>query len=294
MEEKVLESYRKAGGIAKEVREWSRSLVKADASILEIAERIEAKIRETADVAFPTNICINDVTAHYTPKFDDKTTLSKKDVVSVDLGVHVDGYIADTAYTVDLSGNYSKLLDANRKALQESIELVKPGESVNTIGGAVQRIITGAGFKPIENLTGHEVRQYDLHAGLHIPNIRVPYDWKIEEDMVLALEPFATDGYGRVVESKYAEIYSLMGMKPTRLKEARILMNEVEPREGLPFAARWYSKKINPLRFNLALKEMVSKGILREYPTLHEKEKGIVSQFEHTVLVTSDGCEVLT
>lgn len=295
MDCKELECYRKAGSIARKVREWSKDLVKPGAKLLDIANGVEARVKEDGgELAFPVNTCVNDVTAHYTPKYNDPTVLGEKDVVSVDLGVHVDGYIADTAYTIDLSGNYGKMLEANELALNRVIEAVKPGVSVRDLGGIVQSTLNDAGYKPIENLTGHEVKQYDLHAGLSIPNIPVPYDWVVEEDMALAIEPFATDGFGRVIESKQAEIYSVEELKPTRLREARILLKELEPRESLPFAARWYSKKINPLRMNLVLSQMTAADILRRYPPLHEKERGVVSQFEHTLIVTSDGCEVTT
>ncbi|MFH1789166.1 MAG: type II methionyl aminopeptidase [Candidatus Altiarchaeota archaeon] len=295
MDADELASYREAGKIAVKVREETKSLVKTGAKILEVAEAIESRILgQGAGLAFPVNICINDVTAHYTPKIGDETTLSDKDVVSVDLGVHVDGFIADTAYTMDLSGEYGKMLEANETALSESIKLVKPGLSVSRIGETVQNILQEAGFKPIENLTGHEVQQYDLHAGLSVPNIKVPYDWIIEEDMVLALEPFATDGYGRVVESRKPEIYSVVNPKPIRLREARVILKEVEDREGLPFAERWLAGKIGPLKIGLAFKELVSKDILKPYPPLHEVKNGRVSQFEHTIIVTSDGCEVTT
>jgi len=295
MDDKELKAYREAGKISSEVREWSRALIKEGANILEVAEKIEAKIREKGgELAFPANVCINDITAHYTPSFQDKTLIQAGDVISVDLGVHVDGFIADTAYTVDLSGNYGKMLETNEKALENAISLIKPGTSVSDIGAIVQKTITDAGYKPIENLTGHEVKQYDLHAGLSVPNIKVPYDWEVEEGMVLAIEPFATDGYGRVIESKKAEIFSLLEERPTRLREARTLLKEIGPRKELPFAERWFTKKISPLRLSLALRNLVQDGILKAYPVLHEKEKGIVSQFEHTVIVTEKGCEVTT
>jgi methionyl aminopeptidase len=295
MEEKELKAYREAGKIAVKTREWSKSLIGEGAKLLDIAEKIEKKITDLgAWMAFPVNICINDVTAHYTPKFKDETVVGKNDVVTIDLGAHVDGYIADTAYTVDLSGKYERMLKANEEALEKAISLVKPGVSVSRIGKAVHKTLTDSGFRPIENLSGHEVKQYDLHAGLSIPNIEVPYDWKIEDGMVLAIEPFATDGYGRVIESKRAEIFSLLEVKPTRMREARILLREVEKRQKLPFAERWYAKKINPIRLSLVLRNLVADGILKAHPILHEKEKGIVSQFEHTLIVTGDGCEVTT
>lgn len=295
MDDKKLKSYRKAGEIAKEVREWSKTLIKKDAKLLDIAEKTEAKIKSSGgNLAFPVNICINDVTAHYTPKYNDESVVGKDDVVSVDLGVHIDGYVADTAYTIDLSKKHAALLEANQLALEKAILLIKDGTSVREIGRTVQQTLAGKGFKPIENLTGHQVEQYELHAGISIPNIDVPYEWTLKEDMVLALEPFATNGAGRVVESKHAEIYSLLEKKPARVPEARIILQEIEDRGRLPFAERWFSKKVNPMKLNLALRDLVSREILKAYPTLHEKERGIVSQFEHTVIVTKTGCEMIT
>ncbi len=295
MEDKELKSYRDAGKIAARVREWGKSLIRENAKILEIAGKIEGKILESGgEIAFPVNICINDITAHYTPKYNDPTILTGRDVISVDIGVHRDGFIADTAYTIDLSGNYGKMLDANEIALETAISMIKPEISVAEIGRTVQRIIRDAGFKPIENLTGHEVRQYDLHAGISIPSVEVPYNWKMQEGMVLAIEPFVTNGYGRVIESKQAEIFGLEKIKPTRMQEARLILGEIEKRKKLPFAERWFSNKINPLKLDLVFRELVSNKILKAYPVLHEKEKGVVSQFEHTVIVTKEGCEIIT
>ena len=295
MEGEELNKYRESGKIASEVREWSKNLVKEDAKILDVANEIESKIRELGgEIAFPANVCINDITAHYTPKFNDKTLIAGDDVVKIDIGAHVDGYIADTAYTIDLSGNYGDMLLANENSLKEVIRLVKPGVSLRKIGEIVDKTISGAGFKVIENLTGHEIKQYNLHAGLSVPNVSIPYKKEIVEGMVLAIEPFATDGYGRVIESKHTEIFSLIEKKPVRQREARTLIDAVEKRKGLPFAERWLQKKINPMKLQLVLHDLVRRKILKQYPVLHEKEKGIVSQFEHTLIVTEDGCEVTT
>jgi len=295
MDEKELHAYIKAGKIASRIREWSKTLIKENAKILEIAEKIESKIKEEgAEIAFPVNICINDVSAHFTPKFNDETILHSDDVVKVDIGVHIDGYIADTAYTIDLSDKYKDMLEINEKALNVAINLIKSGASVSEIGSAVQETIKKSGFKPIENLTGHEVKKYDLHAGISLPNIAVPYNWKLKEDMVLAIEPFATNGYGRVIESKKIEIFSFLDEKPVRFPEARTIIDRVRSREKLPFAQRWFGKDFSPVKMDLIFRDMVARKILKSYPVLHEKEGGIVSQFEHTVIVKKDGCEVIT
>ncbi len=295
MDKEDRERYLRAGEIGRDVREWSKSLIKSGVSVLELADKIEKKIKDSgAGLAFPVNVCLNDITAHYAPKFNDETVIEKDDVVTVDLGAHIDGFISDTAYTIDLSGEHKDLLKVNQEALEKAIEMVAPGVSVSDIGAAVQKTITDAGFKPIENLTGHEIKKYDLHAGLSVPNIRVPYDWRITEGMVLAIEPFATDGVGRVGESQHAEIYSLLEEKPVRMREARILLRELSARRKLPFAKRWFTEKINPMRLELVLRKMVSSGVLKKHPVLHENGGGFVSQFEHTMIVSSDGCEVTT
>jgi len=289
------ENYNMAGEIAKDVREWSKRLIVEGMKIVEIANNIEKRIEELGGkIAFPVNICINDITAHYTPKFNDNTVISKNDIVSVDLGVHIDGYIVDTAYTIDLSNKYKDLLNVNREALERVTEIIKPEMSVAEIGREVQKIINDAGYKPIENLTGHEIKRYDLHAGISIPSINVPYNWKIRKDMVLAIEPFATDGYGRVIESAHSEIFSFENYKPVRMREGRILLNEIEKRKKLPFAKRWYVNKINPLRLELVLRELLSVNAIKKYPVLHEKDGGMVSQFEHTLIITGNGCNVIT
>jgi len=296
MDEEEKASYKKAGDIAKDVKAWSRGLVKPDAKVFDVAERIESRIKESGgEMAFPVNVCINDITAHYTPRVGDETKIQEGDVVTIDLGVHINGYIADTAHTIDLSGDYGDMLSANEEALGNAIASIKPGVSTGYLGEVVQSTLEDAGYKPIENLTGHEIKQYDLHAGISIPNVPLPYEKKIEEGMVLAIEPFATDGAGRVVESKQAEIFSLEELRPVRMRDARILLNEIEKtRKALPFAARWFSRKISPLRLNILLRDLTSQGILHKYPVLHEKEGGVVSQFEHTMIVTEDGCEVTT
>jgi len=295
MDEKELESYRKAGKSAHKILHAASRLIKPGVTYLEVTEKVEKMAEDDGvGIAFPVNISINDAAAHYTAKDKDPGVFTDKDLVKLDIGVHVDGYIADTALTVDLTGEYGKMTEANERALEEALKLVKPGVSVSRIGETVQSILQKAGYRPIENLTGHELKQYDLHAGLSVPNIAVPYDWEVKEGMVLAIEPFATDGAGHVIESRHAEIYSVIDAKPTRLKEARDLLDMMEERKGMPFASRWCAKKINPMKLNLVLNQLTQSGILRAYPPLHDKGKGMVSQFEHTLIVTEKGCEIIT
>jgi methionyl aminopeptidase len=289
-----LEEYRKAGKIASEVREWSKSLINPGAKALDIANAIEEKIKEKgAGIAFPCNVSLNDVAAHYTPNAKDDLELSENDLVTIDLGAHIDGYISDTAYTIDLSGENQDLVEASEAALEAAIATVKAGVSVSDIGAAVEKEITSRGFKPIENLTGHQLEQMDLHAGIAIPNIKVPYDKTLEEGMAFAIEPFATNGRGRVIEGNITEIYSFLRMVPSRLMEGKKVMQLAEERQGLPFPERWFAD-MNQFKLKMALRDLTKRDALHGYAVLHEAEGGLVSQAEHTLIVTEDGCEVTT
>jgi len=294
MDAEVLEKYIKAGKVAAEVREWSKSLIKPGAKALDVAESIEDRIKENdAGIAFPCNVSLNDVAAHYTPSAKDDLVFGESDLVTIDLGAHVDGYISDTAYTIDLSGDNDELVEASKEGLEAAISTVRAGVSVSEIGEAVEEAIRSRGFKPIENLTGHQLDQYQLHGGVAIPNIKVPFDKYLEEGQVFAIEPFATNGRGRVVEGNQTEIYSFLQMKPTRLMEGKKILLLAEERQGLPFPERWF-KDLNQFKMKMALRELRQRDALHAYPVLHEAEKALVSQAEHTVIVEKDGCNVTT
>lgn len=289
-----LEEYLKAGKIASEVREWSRKLIVPGAMALEVAGKIESRIKEKgAEISFPVNISLNDVAAHYTPFAKDGLAFKEDDLVTIDLGTHIDGYIADTAYTIDLSGKNQKLVEASEAALEAAISKAKAGVSISEIGEAVETTIRGRGFKPIENLTGHQLFQYELHGPVPIPSIKVPFDKTLEEGQVFAIEPFATNGRGRVIEGNRIEIYSYLRSVPTRIAEGRKVLEFAEARKGLPFPERWFSD-MNQFKLKMAIKELVQRGALHAYPVLHEAEKGLVSQAEHTIIIEKGGCRVTT
>lgn len=294
MEKEELASYLKAGKIAAEVREWSRGLIVPGALALEVAERIESRIKEKgAEISFPVNISLNDIAAHYTPFAKDSLVFKEEDLVTIDLGTHIDGYIADTAYTIDLSGKNQKLVEASEAALDAAISKAKDGVSISEIGETVENTIRGRGFKPIENLTGHQLMQYDLHGPIPIPSIKVSFDKELEEGQVFAIEPFATNGRGRVIEGNRIEIYSYLRSVPTRIPEGRKVLEFAEARQGLPFPERWFSD-MNQFKLKMAIKELVQRGALHAYPVLHEAEKGLVSQAEHTLIIEKGGCRVTT
>lgn len=290
MEEELIEKYKKAGKIASEAREFSRTLIKEGAKTLDIANAIEEKVMSlgATGFAFPTNLSINSVAAHSTPKINDDTTLQNGDIIKVDIGAHVDGFISDTAYTIEVGGHANKdLVEASHEALKAALDIVKPGVIVSKIGAVIEDAIKRKGFKPIANLSGHEIGEYDLHAGLTIPNFDNKSTVKLEDGMVIAIEPFATNGFGKVIDAKESEIFRLTGEeRPTRQASARkIIQYAAVNFQFLPFCRRWVAKNVGGFGIEMGMMELIRNGMLHQYPILKEEKNGLVSQHEHTVIV---------
>jgi len=293
--EEELEAYRKAGKLVAEVREQARPLVKPDVTLLEIAEAVEELITQKgAKPAFPCNVSVNEIAAHYSPPVDDDTTIKEGDMIKGDVGVHVDGYIGDTAFTI-ATGEKQELVQTVERALEAEIAAIKPGIDVGELGRIVEETATAAGFKPIHNLTGHSLARWNLHAGLTVPNVKGETGEKLSVGDVVALEPFVTDGAGYVEDQQKVYILRYLYDRPVRLRMARELLRDVKRAyDGLPFAERWLAKKMSKLRLELTLRELVGVGSLWPYHVLAERAEGKVAQAEHTVIVTEDGCEVTT
>lgn len=281
---KDLSKWKKASKIAAQSLEFGKSLIKKDASLLEVTQKTEKKIFDLgAKPAFPVQISMNHVAAHYCPDLDDETKFSDQ-LVKIDVGVHVDGCVGDNAASIDLSGKNTKLVEASQKALEAAIKVIKPNISLAEIGQAIQDVITSYGFSPIKNLSGHGLEPFDVHAPPTIPNFNTGDKSELAEGMIIAIEPFATTGSGMVIETTNPTVFSLVKKKPLRIGR-EILDFIVDNYEELPFAKHWLQKEFPKFKVNLALKHMLNQGIIRGYPPLVEKERGLVSQAEHTVMI---------
>jgi methionyl aminopeptidase len=289
-DEDALSYYCDAGKIASAVLEKGSSLIKIGNQVLEIVESIEQMVEDQgAGLAFPLNLSFNEDAAHDTASSEEQRIFSGGDVVKLDLGVHLEGYIADTAVTIDLGDN-ALLLEASEAALTNAIEMVKPGVTSGALGRIIQHEIEARGYHPITNLTGHGLARYSIHTPPSIPNISYQGGAILEEGMVFAIEPFASTGSGRVSEKRRIEIFQQTAVKPVRLPSARKLLESVRKRHGMPFARRW----VGDGKQDLALASLINQGIVRSYPVLSDVPGSLVSQHEHTVIVTSDGCIVTT
>ncbi|MBR9676607.1 type II methionyl aminopeptidase [Candidatus Woesearchaeota archaeon] len=279
------EDFIKAGNVAAQALEYGRKLIKVDAKMLDVCDAIEKKIFELGGKpAFPVQINLNQIAAHYCPTDDDATVFKEGDVVKLDVGAHVDGAVGDNACTVDL-GNNSELVKASLNALNAAIKLATPGTTLGSIGQAINSEIESSGFKPIVNLSGHGIGRFIIHGPPTIPNFDTGDKTELKENQTIAIEPFATTGAGRVYESGHPTIFMVKAKKPARGPFARQVLAEIEGFDGLPFASRWVSGKLGVGRAKFGINELVKLGVLHGFPPLPEEKGGLVSQAEHSIIV---------
>ena len=249
MEKGVLEKYQHAGRICADARKEAEKMFKPGLKILELAEAIESLIRKNgAEPAFPVNISINEAAAHYTPSANDQRVIEKGDLVKVDVGAHVDGYIGDMAFTL-CSEPGNPLIGAAEDALEAGIKAVEPGVTVAEISHAIESSVKKSDLGVIVNLTGHTLDQYVFHGNPSIPNIKNNITHQFKEDDVIALEPFITESNSFVKESGPTEIFRYMQDRPVRLAEAREILRMMrDDYHKLPFAKRWLLKRFSPTK----------------------------------------------
>ena len=290
LSEKNKEKYIKAGKITTQTKEYARKLIKKDMLLLEIAEKIEEEIIKLGGKpAFPVSLAINDEAAHVTPPYNDERVAHG--LIKVDLGVHIDGFTADSAFTINLETGEEdeenkKLIKASEEALNNAINSIKQNTNItlNDIGKEIQETIEKNKFTPIINLSGHSIEEYDLHSGVTIPNIENGNNKTLDEG-IYAIEPFATNGNGKVYDGRPSGIYQLQNPKNVRSPLAREVLEFIEEEYStLPFCSRWLIKKFGT-KVLIALNELEKSNIIHHYEQLIESGHGKVSQAEHTILI---------
>jgi methionyl aminopeptidase len=284
------EKHREAGEILATVRNEAAERVEVGTEYLALSEWVEDRIRELGGTpAFPVNISVDEEAAHGAAGPDDDRTIGEE-MVKLDIGVHIDGWLADTAVTVDFTGT-DDLVDASTEALDAALEKVAAGVDVGEIGAAIEETIDGYGYNPVVNLTGHGLGHWEQHVPPNIPNRAVSQGATLEVGDVVAIEPFATDGTGKVGDGSDEQIFSLEREGSVRNRQARQALEQITSEfQTLPFAARW----LDVDRPAMTLRRLKQQGIVEGYPVLKEDDGRLVSQKEHTVIVTEDGCEVTT
>ena len=293
-----LENYIKAGRIASEVREAVRARVTEGTSLLKIGEWVEENIRKRGGTpAFPCNVCVNEVAAHYSSPIADPSVIPEGALVKVDIGVHVDGYIADTATTISPHERFRGMIDAINEALAQAVTVIKPWMKTSAIGGVIQTTIEARGYKPISNLSGHQMYRYVLHSGKSIPNVKSLSFSKVTAGEVFAVEPFLTlaSGRGEVQNGLPEYIHRLHKERRVKDRDAERLMERIRTAfRSLPFSKRWLKGMLPEARMDHAFNQLLRVRNITGYPVLLEAAGMPVAQAEHTVIVTDDGCHVTT
>ncbi len=296
-----VDDYIKAGKIASEVREFARGKNWIGKTVYEICEEIENEIiKRGAKCAFPVNTSLNDVAAHYTAEPNDQKTITDSDLVKIDLGAQINGYIADTAVTVCYNPEYDTLVQTAEDALSNAMSMVKIGVKASDIGRTIEKTVKQMGFKPIGNLSGHSLDQYTIHAGKSIPNIWSIGSFSLSGSVAYACEPFVTlsgglGPTGFVKNGKIKNIFALISRKRTKSPEADEMIDFIwENFNMLPFALRWLLKKWDEKKARELLEFLIKKKIVKDYPILIEPHSQVVAQAEHTFSPTENGAIITT
>ena len=309
----MIEKYEKAGKIVSKTRSMAVEYVKADMKIIDLINYVEGNIVEMGGMpAFPCNVSINEITAHYTSPPGDESIIKMGDLVKIDLGAHVDGYIADSAISVYIKDDGSasinesvdgqsdedlsiNMIETAHEALESAICTIKDGIEIGKVGSAIEETINNKNFNSVSNLTGHSMDRWILHSGLSVPNIKEENNHIIHEGDVLAIEPFVTDGVGRVGDTNDTFIYRFLRGRPVRMVQAKKLLDTIATNyKTLPFSQRWLTDNIDPKYLNMAMRQLLASRAIYPYRVLKEKSDSRVAQAEHTVIVEADGCRVIT
>lgn len=292
MDRETRKHYVEAGKVIQKAREKAREVAEPGTEFVEIAEQIEGLIRdEGLEPAFPVNLSVNEEAAHFTPAQDTDTVLKPDDVLKIDIGAQSNGYIADTALTVNPSGSEQEMVEAVERVLEEALEFLEPGVTVGELGTFVEKQVPEK-YNIVQNLTGHSLGNYTQHAGLSIPNRANTNSYEFQEGDAVAIEPFLTTGTGTVRNGRDGNIYKLESDRSVRSRTARQLMKKIKGYNGLPFTTRWMDLSGKE---KMAFRKLVQQNIVRNYPVLRDEEGSIVTQAEHTVLVgAEDGENIVT
>ena len=294
-----LEKFRLSGKILRETREEMKLVVKENMPVIDVCEKVEGLIRtKGGKPAFPCNVSINEIAAHYTSPPNDKSIILENSIVKVDLGVQIDGYVTDTAFTACFNPEYKLMASTAEYALKVALENIRADMMIGRIGGLIENVIKNRGFKPISNLTGHSVGRYLIHAGTSIPNVSQPLSiTKVRTGEIYALEPFVTqlDAIGRVEESPHATIFRFFKTRSLKNKYAQKLLKHIEVNfRTLPFAERWLIGVVPEEQHRAAFRELFTSKAIASYRVFVEASNKPVAQAEHTIIIKEDGCEILT
>ncbi|MBN1215849.1 MAG: type II methionyl aminopeptidase [Candidatus Lokiarchaeota archaeon] len=302
MNNDYIDCYIKAGKAVIAAKKMAKKIVTPGSSFLDVANKCEDEIlKNGAELSFPINMSLNEIAAHYSPPIDEPQVIPEKGLLKIDVGSHYKGYIADSAFTINLDEDpkLQNYIEAAEAGLNAAIDIFIPGTKLYELGEVIAAEIIKRGLRPVTNLGGHELKQYNLHAGPFIPNYKeTTHNTILKPGDAYACEPFTTSGVGKVINGKNAYIFRFLKKKTKNLPyESLNYMKKIADNFGnLPFSPRWIEKKklIPKNKIQSILNSFISKNIIDKYHTLIEKTSKPVAQFEHTIIIDSKGKTIVT
>ncbi len=292
--------YLKAGKAISLALKKATDICKPGMQILDFTNQVEQVILDAGcQFGFPLNVSLDSISAHYSSPISDTSIIPAHGLLKVDAGAHCNGFIADAAVTINLGndeGIHQSLCAAAKESLDAAVEAFRPGRTMHEIGEIIYRVMEKYHVKPISNLGGHKLGQYNLHAGSFVPNTPQPENTtKIEEGDAFAIEPFSTNGFGAIKDGSQIYIYRYEKAKKKNisLPDKRVQQQFKDNFSTLPFSPRWI-KFIPQAQVDHTIKKFLAWEVLDFYPVLIERGNGLVAQFEHTVIVEHDGAVVTT
>jgi methionyl aminopeptidase len=286
----------RSGEIASKVLKEISGMIEPKAKIIRICATAEKKIREYGGIpAFPCNVSVNHIAAHSTSPKGDRSEIPEFGLVKLDIGVHIDGYITDTALTVDIDGTLEGFIAATEDALEDAIGMMQPGTSLGDVGATIERVIKAYGLRPISNLTGHDIKRFQLHGGKQVPNTKARKTSIVEVGEYYAIEPFATSGIGTAVDSEYVYIFANTSLDTQLTGTTEKLRAYLREKYGpFPFASRWIGSSSKEIDVVDEIRSLIRAKAIRGFPLQVEKKGRPVSQAEHTIFVSEEGPVILT
>ncbi|KAF2630301.1 methionine aminopeptidase 2-like protein [Macroventuria anomochaeta] len=320
MDDQFLNDYRKAAEVHRQVRQYVQTIAKPGITMSQLADEIEDGVRalvdhqaiETGDalkagMGFPTGLCLNNVAAHWTPNPGVKdVVLQYDDVLSVDFGVHVNGRIVDSAFTIAHNPIYDNLLEGVKAATNTGLKEAGIDARMDHISACIQEVmesyeVTLNGktipIKAINNITGHNILRYKIHGEKQVPFVRTRTNQRMEEGDVFAIETFGSTGRGSIRDDVGVYGYGRNESSSARglhHASAKNLLKLIGENFGTLVFSRRYLERLGAKNYHLGMKTLVAAGIVDQYGPLVDVPGSYVAQFEHTVLLRPNSKEVIS
>ncbi|XP_043708289.1 ERBB-3 BINDING PROTEIN 1 isoform X2 [Telopea speciosissima] len=255
-------------------------------------------------VAFPTCVSINNTVCHFSPLASDEMVLQEGDLLKIDMGCHIDGFIVVAAHTHVLqggpvSGRAADAIAAANTAAEVALRLVRPGKKNKDVTEAVQKVAAAYDCKIVEGVLSHQLKQFVIDGNKVILSVSSPEtrvdDAEFEENEVYAIDIVTSTGEGkpRLLDERQTTIYKRAVDKNyhLKMKASRFIFSEINQKFPImPFTARALEEK----RARLGLVECVNHDLLQPYPVLHEKPGDYVAHIKFTVLLMPNGSDRIT